>query len=90
MPALHKKQLMDEQPPVPEKEPTAETLPANPSPPIESMEVHHHPQIEKKNLKEYLLEGLMIFMAVTMGFFAEKIRENITEHERAGRFSCTL
>ncbi|OIR12183.1 hypothetical protein GALL_64340 [mine drainage metagenome] len=39
------------------------------------MEVHHHPQIEKKSFKEYLLEGLMIFLAVTMGFFAENIRE---------------
>ena len=43
------------------------------------MEVHHHPQIEKKGFKEYLLEGLMIFVAVTMGFFAENIREHFTE-----------
>jgi hypothetical protein len=41
----------------------------------EIMEVHHHPHLEKKNFKEYLLEGLMIFVAVTMGFFAEGIRE---------------
>ncbi len=46
------------------------------------MEVHHHPHVEKKSFKEYLLEGLMIFLAVTMGFFAEGIRENITKHER--------
>lgn len=46
------------------------------------MEVHHHPLVEKKNLKEYLLEGLMIFLAVTMGFFAENIRENISNKER--------
>ncbi len=39
------------------------------------MEVHHHPHIEKKSFKEYLLEGLMIFLAVTMGFIAENIRE---------------
>lgn len=54
------------------------------------MEVHHHPQVEKKNLKEYLLEGLMIFIAVTMGFFAETIRENITEHERAAIFAKAM
>ncbi len=30
----------------------------------------------KKSLKEYLLEGLMIFVAVSMGFIAENIREN--------------
>jgi hypothetical protein len=41
------------------------------------MEVHHHPEMEKKGLKEYVLEGLMIFLAVTMGFFAESLRENI-------------
>src|SRR5450631_904147 len=44
------------------------------------MEVHHHPDVEKKGLKEYLLEGLMIFLAVTMGFIAENVREHITEH----------
>ena len=45
------------------------------------MEVHHHPNVEKKSFKEYLLEGLMIFLAVSMGFIAENIRENISEHE---------
>lgn len=48
------------------------------------MEVHHHPQLEHKEKpwKEYLLEGLMIFLAVTMGFFAENIRENIAEKHK--------
>jgi hypothetical protein len=45
------------------------------------MEVHHHPKVEKKNFKEYLLEGLMIFVAVTMGFFAENIREHLKNNE---------
>ena len=49
------------------------------------MEVHHHPHIEKKNFKEYLLEGLMIFLAVSMGFIAESIRENINKHEKEHR-----
>ena len=44
------------------------------------MEVHHHPHVEKKNFKEYFLEFLMIFLAVTMGFIAENVRERITEH----------
>ena len=43
------------------------------------MEVHHHPNVEKKNFKEYFLEFLMIFLAVTMGFFAESLREIISE-----------
>jgi hypothetical protein len=46
------------------------------------MEVHHHPNIEKKGFKEYILEGLMIFLAVTLGFFAESIREKITDKEK--------
>src|ERR1017187_6991410 len=43
------------------------------------MEVHHHPNVEKKNFKEYFLEFLMIFLAVTMGFFAEQIRESFVQ-----------
>lgn len=48
-------------------------------PKIDNMEVQHHPNVEKKGIKEYILEGLMIFLAVTMGFFAESIREYISE-----------
>jgi hypothetical protein len=48
----------------------------------EEMEVHHHPKVEKKNFKEYFLEFLMIFLAVTLGFFAENIRESFTEHHQ--------
>lgn len=54
------------------------------------MEVHHHPDIRKKNLKEYVFEGLMIFMAVTMGFFAEKLREDLNEHSREKEFIITM
>ena len=41
------------------------------------MEIHHHPDVhhKKKNFKEYFLEFLMIFLAVTLGFFAENLRE---------------
>jgi hypothetical protein len=48
------------------------------------MEVHHHPDLhhKKKNIKEYFLEFLMIFLAVTMGFFAENIREKISAREK--------
>ncbi|MGZ3765019.1 MAG: hypothetical protein ACXVA2_10165 [Mucilaginibacter sp.] len=52
------------------------------------MEVHHHPNLnhEQKPWKEYLLEGLMIFLAVTMGFFAEQIRERHVERERLSNY----
>jgi hypothetical protein len=68
--------------PSPETEPT--------SPDKETMEVHHHPDVEKKGFKEYLLEGLMIFLAVFMGFIAENIREDYTEHKKAEAFAATM
>ena len=48
---------------------------------IENMEVHHHPDLhhKPKKWKEYFLEFLMIFLAVTMGFFAENIREHLSD-----------
>jgi hypothetical protein len=54
------------------------------------MEVHHHPEVEKKGFKEYLLEGLMIFLAVMMGFFAETLRENISESSHAKELAKSL
>jgi hypothetical protein len=45
------------------------------------MEVHHHPDLhhKRKKFREYILEFFMIFLAVTMGFFAESIREHYVE-----------
>jgi hypothetical protein len=45
------------------------------------MEVHHHPDLhhKKKNFREYLLEFVMIFLAVTLGFFAESYRERMAD-----------
>lgn len=54
------------------------------------MEVHHHPKVEKKNFKEYLLEFIMIFLAVTMGFIAENIREGVSEHNRGKEFAESM
>jgi hypothetical protein len=53
------------------------------------MEVHHHPHLphgEKKKFKEYFLEFVMIFLAVTLGFFAESLRENINDHGKAREY----
>src|SRR5262249_5629267 len=47
------------------------------------MEVHHHSHPGIKRFKEYFLEFIMIFLAVTLGFFAESIRENISNNEHA-------
>jgi len=48
------------------------------------MEVHHHPGLhhQPKKWKEYFLEFLMIFLAVTLGFFAESYREHIVDINR--------
>src|ERR1700733_9615086 len=48
------------------------------------MEVHHHPDLHhrRKKFKEYLLEFFMIFLAVTMGFIAENVREGIGDREK--------
>lgn len=56
------------------------------------MEVHHHPQLEHKPKpwKEYLLEGLMIFLAVMLGFFAENFREYISESHRETEYAKEL
>ena len=54
------------------------------------MEVHHHPDVEKKGFKEYFLEFLMIFLAVTMGFIAENIREYFGEKQHAKVFAGNL
>jgi hypothetical protein len=56
------------------------------------MEVHHHPDLhhKRKKFKEYFLEFLMIFLAVTMGFFAESLRERIVDSEREELYAQTL
>jgi hypothetical protein len=54
------------------------------------MEVHHHPTAEKKKFKEYFFEFLMIFLAVTMGFFAETIREHFSDKEREKKYIRSL
>lgn len=49
------------------------------------MEVHHHSHHPKK-LNEYITEFLMLFAAVTLGFFAENLREHSIEKEREVKF----
>lgn len=55
------------------------------------MEVHHSAHHEgKKSWKAYFWEFLMLFLAVTLGFFVENQREHYNEHLRARDFSKTL
>ena len=47
------------------------------------MEVHHpHHPTHKKKWSEYILEFFMLFTAVTLGFFAENLREGIAEKHK--------
>ncbi|HMG68028.1 MAG TPA: hypothetical protein VK588_10090 [Chitinophagaceae bacterium] len=54
------------------------------------MEVHHHPHVEKKRFKEYFLEFLMIFLAVTLGFFAENFREHLVNGKKEKEYIVSL
>ena len=54
------------------------------------MEVHHHPEVGHKSFKEYLLEGLMIFVAVTLGFFAESLREHLHDNSKKHEYMVSL
>src|SRR5205809_4012289 len=55
------------------------------------MEIHHqhhhdHPQHKEKLWKHYALEFFMLFLAVSAGFFAESLRENISDNHRAKQY----
>jgi hypothetical protein len=54
------------------------------------MEVHHHSKPGKKKFKEYFLEFLIIFLAVTLGFFAENIREHFVNSNKEKEFITSL
>jgi hypothetical protein len=51
------------------------------------MEVHHpHHHSSPRSFRQYAGEFLMIFLAVTLGFFAENIREHFAEKEKAHQY----
>jgi len=56
------------------------------------MEVHHHPDLhhKPKPWKEYLLEYLMIFLAVMTGFFAESYREHLSERSKEYEYMVNI
>jgi len=54
------------------------------------MEVHHHPKVERKRFREYFLEFIMIFLAVTLGFFAENIREKIADERKVRQYVVSM
>ena len=53
------------------------------------MEVHHHSHTttnREKKWTHYFFEFLMLFLAVTLGFFVENQREHYVEHKREKAF----
>lgn len=54
------------------------------------MEVHHHSH-KPKNWKEYITEFIMLFAAVTLGFFAENLREHqIIENHKVQNLTAMI
>ena len=54
------------------------------------MEVHQHTHTPRKKWTHYLWEFLMLFLAVTLGFFVENQREHYIEHKREKQFISTM
>ena len=54
------------------------------------MEVHHHSHTSRKKWTHYFWEFLMLFLAVTLGFFVENQREHYIEHQREVKFIRSL
>ena len=54
------------------------------------MEVHHHAHTSRKKWTHYFWEFLMLFLAVTLGFFVENQREHYIEHRREKQFIASL
>ena len=54
------------------------------------MEAHYEPKEKKKNWKDYLLDLLMMFIGISLGFAAENIRESRQEKHRIKEFMCKV
>ena len=84
----------DGQQPMEQAPVSQENINENITPPeiSKNMEVHHHPDLhhKRKKFKEYFLEFLMIFLAVTLGFFAESLRENIGDSNKEQEYMQSL
>jgi hypothetical protein len=54
------------------------------------MEVHHHSHTPRKKWTHYFWEFMMLFLAVTLGFFVENQREHFIEHKREKAYVRSL
>ena len=75
-----------------QKFPEDKQAPGQSQPETKNMETHAH-HLHKapgSGWKHYFFEFLMLFLAVTLGFFVENLREHITETHRENEFAETL
>jgi hypothetical protein len=57
----------------------------------DNMEIHHpHKKHHHRKAKEYISEFVMLFIAITAGFFAENLREMYVENHREHQYIATL
>lgn len=63
---------------------------AGATPKTEQMEVHHSHSHGKKSWKDYITEFIMIFLAVTAGFFAETLREHIGDSKKEKEYMVSM
>ena len=57
------------------------------------MDVHHHhkgPGEKARHFKEYFFEFLMMFLAVTMGFIAENVREHLSDSSKEREYIVSM
>ncbi|MBS1620006.1 MAG: hypothetical protein JST10_04830 [Bacteroidetes bacterium] len=54
------------------------------------MEVHAHTHTPRKKWHHYFWEFFMLFLAVTLGFLVENMREHIVEHKREKQYIQSL
>ena len=54
------------------------------------MDVHHHSHTARKKWTHYFWEFLMLFLAVTLGFFVENQREHFIENKREKEYIRSL
>jgi hypothetical protein len=54
------------------------------------MEVHHHSHTPRKKWSHYFWEFLMLFLAVTLGFVVENMREHYIERHRVKQYARSL
>ena len=77
-------------PPIPLPQPNP-SEPATKNTETIDMEVHHHPHVHhKKKWTDYLFEFLMLFLAVSAGYFVENQREHYIEHNRSEQYAAFL